>query len=88
MAKTDPAILMILSSPSVVCHSTAQVIGVEQAMERVRELQKLGPPRPVKGERARSKRRFPAVAIVGGLRPLLTVSDIQQDFSTQRASTD
>ncbi|CAN0310263.1 unnamed protein product [Ascophyllum nodosum] len=45
--------------------STAQVIGVEQAMERVRELQKLGPPRPVKGERARSKRRFPAVAIVG-----------------------
>lgn len=45
--------------------STVQVIGVEQAMERVRELKKLGPPKPVKGERARSKRRVPVVAIIG-----------------------
>lgn len=34
-------------------------------MERVRELKKLGPPQPVKGERARSKRRVPVVAVVG-----------------------
>ncbi|CAB1115467.1 unnamed protein product [Ectocarpus sp. CCAP 1310/34] len=42
-----------------------QVIGVEEAMDRVRELKKLGPPVPVKGERARSKRRFPVVAVIG-----------------------
>ena len=34
-------------------------------MERVRELKKLGPPKPVKGERARSKRRVPVVAVIG-----------------------
>lgn len=45
--------------------STVQVIGVEEAMDRVRELKKLGPPKPVKGERARSKRRVPVVAIIG-----------------------
>lgn len=42
-----------------------QVIGVEEAMNRVRELKKLGPPVPVKGERARSKRRVPVVAVIG-----------------------
>lgn len=42
-----------------------QVIGVEEAMERVLELKKLGPPVPVKGERARSKRRVPVVAVIG-----------------------
>ncbi|CAM9805385.1 unnamed protein product [Pylaiella littoralis] len=42
-----------------------QVIGVEEAMDRVRELKKLGPPVPVKGERARSKRRVPVVAVIG-----------------------
>eukprot|EP00903_Cladosiphon_okamuranus_P016406 g15127.t1 len=42
-----------------------QVIGVEEAMERVMELKKLGPPVPVKGERARSKRRVPVVAVIG-----------------------
>ena len=42
-----------------------QVIGVEEAMARVLELKKLGPPVPVKGERARSKRRVPVVAVVG-----------------------
>ncbi|CAN0530723.1 unnamed protein product [Ectocarpus sp. 12 AP-2014] len=45
-----------------------QVIGVEEAMDRVRELKKLGPPVPVKGERARSKRRFPVVAVIGEYR--------------------
>lgn len=34
-------------------------------MDRVRELKKLGPPAPVKGERARSKRRVPVVAVIG-----------------------
>lgn len=42
-----------------------QIIGVEEAMRHVSELKKLGPPKPVKGERSRSKRRFPVVAIVG-----------------------
>ena len=41
------------------------MIGVEQAMDRVRELKKLGPPKPVKGEKARSKRRYPVVAVIG-----------------------
>lgn len=50
-------------------NSTVQVIGVEQAMDRVRELKKLGPPKPVKGERARSKRRVPVVAVIGAWNP-------------------
>ena len=41
------------------------MIGVEEAMQRVQELKKLGPPAPVKGERARSKRRVPVVAVIG-----------------------
>ncbi len=54
-----------LSLPPPCVSGPVQVIGVEEAMERVRELKKLGPPKPVKGERARSKRRVPVVAVIG-----------------------
>ncbi|CAM9903540.1 unnamed protein product [Discosporangium mesarthrocarpum] len=43
----------------------SQVIGVEEEMRRVKELKDLGPPRPVKGERARQKRALPVMAVIG-----------------------